>query len=254
MKITRDTSLLRSRKLCKRGPIWRALRPLLGNGPITADADHARLREQLGNALHKITGWREAVYSYPLPETGARFDLGPLVEGWIEHIMLTVLFEAPTARRISHLIRRCVQLAPLRILGIPADRWHLRALNRALDELPTPSWMPECTPTEKRDWLATMAVAAEDTTRQRVLGSLVGQDVLPIWFVPRQTATGENVIILLDKATMFGAGARKCIGEQIARQVEALCLDRLQVRVIRGDFRRTGLLTRGIRSAFVERV
>lgn len=82
----------------------------------------------------------------------------------------------------------------------------------------------------------------------------MGQDVLPIWFVPRQTAGGENVLVLLNQESMFGVGARKCIGEQIAREVEAVCLERLKVRLLRGDFRRSGLLTRGIRSAFVERV
>lgn len=63
MIITRNPAILRSRALHKRGPIWRALRPLLGNGPITADADHIRLRAQLGAALRKLTGWRAAAYS-----------------------------------------------------------------------------------------------------------------------------------------------------------------------------------------------
>lgn len=236
----------------KRGPIWRALRPLLGHSVITADADHAHMRAQLGNALGKLTGWAEAVNGYPLPAVGERFDLLSVVSDWIEQVILTVLFESPRSRHIGRYIRGAVALAPLRLLGIPADFWHLRKLDRALAELPRPSWMPE--DANVRDWLATFYVAAYETTYKRVSGRLCGDATVPIAFVPRQDDRGRNVIILLDERSMFGVGARKCIGEQIARQIEALCLQRLQVRVLRANLRKRGVFTRGLTSAFVERV
>lgn len=53
MRLVKDACpILRARRYIKAGRIWRALRPLLGNGLILAEGeDHIRQRQQIGAAL-----------------------------------------------------------------------------------------------------------------------------------------------------------------------------------------------------------
>lgn len=96
MRLVKDACpILRARRYIKAGRIWRALRPLLGNGLILAEgADHIRQRQQIGAALRKIpqADIDAAVRSFSWPDVGARVDLAKVMLQLAEHVMRRVLF------------------------------------------------------------------------------------------------------------------------------------------------------------------
>jgi cytochrome P450 len=253
MRIIRDPSLvsaiLRDPAWEMAGPICRALGPLLGEGLILATgAAHTEQRRQLGGAMRKIEGVAEAVAAYLPPEGPC--DLGQEMQRLVEGVVMRALLGTTAPTQIAPLVRRCVQLAPLRLLGLPIDWPWLRQLNRELAALPAPAWMPRgLSPKQRRDWLATFVVAGIDTTSSDATAQLVGVPLLPIWWLPRRHATtGELVVLMLSPGHKFGGGVRKCVGEPVAREIVQLVLERFRVQVLPGsDLRPTGLLTRRLR-------
>lgn len=224
---------LRTRDWVKRGRIWRALRPLLGNGLLLAEgSEHVRQRAAIGNALDRIPPElvEAAVLDYSLPPVGSTVELSDVMLDLVESVVQRVLFNGGhTAAGAA--IRGWLRLFPLRLLGLPVGWGHIRKLNRTLAALPRPGWMPEdLTPEEVRDQLATLYVASVETTAAYLTWSLTGHRNTPIHFVPRQhIETGENAIVLLSNETAFGHGHRHCIGEKFARLMVASITRRMTV-------------------------
>lgn len=188
-------------------------------------------------------------------------NLPDLALAAVEQVVRRVLFGAEVGEDVGPAIRGWLRLFPLRLLGLPVGGRHLKRLNRALAALPRPAWMPsDLRPEEVRDQLATLYVAAVATTASDVTWTLLGtRDALPIWFVPRQHRdTGESAIVLLGEGSKFGAGPRKCLGEQLAGFVgEATChllTERMSWAPHRLDLRPKLGLTRWPRRALVRRV
>lgn len=255
--------LLRARQWVKRGRIWRALRPLLGNGLILAEGEeHIRQRRQIGDALRKIPqdAIDAAVEAFEFPPIGARVNLAHLMMQLTEHVMRRVLFGVDGGEGVGDAIRSWLRWMPLQLLGLPMGWRHLRRLDAALAAIPRPAWMPaDLSPREVRDQLATLYVASVETTAADLTWRLAGRPNTPIWFVPRQHAeTGEDVVCLLSLADKFGAGPRRCIGEQLAQQVGDAVVRKLTQTMrwqpLRLDLRPRFGLTRWPKLAIVERV
>ena len=152
---------------------------------------------------------------------------------------------------VGHLVRMCVLLAPARLLGIPLDWWWLSRLNKKLAEMPTPAFLENqvLTAKEKRDWLASFIVAGLDTLSSDLTARLVGASLLPIWWLPRRNEeTGELAILLLTPEHKFGAGFRKCVGEEIAKELARIVKEQFTVEVVEVG-KPTGLITRRLSKA-----
>lgn len=263
MIVTKDPCpFLRAREWVRKGAIWDALRPLLGNGLILAQGEeHVRQRAQIGNALSRIprADVEAAVASVELPAPGERVDVAELMTRIAEHVMRRLLFGAPAAAEIGPAIRAWLRLFPLRLLGLPVGRRHLRTIDRALAALPRPAWMPEdLGPAQTRHQLATLYVAGVETTAAAMTWAFLKTPQPPLRFLPRRHEhTGENAILLLSVETMFGAGPRKCIGKQLAEQVQEVVLElvgAVEWRPVLVDARPRLGLTNWPRAAVFERI
>lgn len=263
VKSTEACPLLRAREWVKRGRIWTALRPLLGNGLLTSEgAEHTRQRQWIGNALRRIErdDIADAVESFTWPAPGQVVDVTDMMLRLSEHVMRAVLFGADASASIGPAIRGWLRLFPLRLLGLPVGRGYLRTLDREIAALPRPAWMPEdLSPQEVRDQLATLYVAAVETTAAALTwqaGGVVRST--PIWFLPRQHAeTGENALVMLSPDCRFGAGHRKCIGDELARDVLAAVRDHMALwqtwEPVRLDMRPRWGLTRWPKRVIMKR-
>lgn len=254
MKILTETSAvlayLISRSGIKRGRIWDALRPLLGEGLITAEGRHHQIqRAQLGNALSRIEDKtiEEAVQSFPLPTGPGRIDLNRLAQDWVEQVMRRVLFGAPDGQ-VGDAIRAWLRLFPLRMLGLPVGQRYIDILDREVQSLTRPDWMPVEFAT--RDQIATLYVAAVETTASSCAAALAGHSEWnPIWFLPRQDRTGGTTLLATTAPELrYGAGHRKCLGKDLAEKVIGMIVKRfreeLEVTPVLYDLRPTWGLTR----------
>lgn len=238
-------SCLRDRNWAMGGPACTALRPLLGDGLLLATGQaHTALRQQLGGALRSVS----VCLDYDPP--AGPCDLGAEMTRLAESVIFRTLFGVKPPEGVGRLVQRCVSLAPFRLLGLPLDWPWLRRLNRVLDALPMPLWLPaDLSAKQRRDWAATFVVAGVETLAAKLTAELAGVELLPICWLPRKhAATGEWVILLLGDEHTYGAGVRKCVGEHLAREVLRQVRERYAVEVLPGsDLRATGLITRRLR-------
>jgi len=247
MRIIRDpvvvSSILRDRNWQMAGPVHKMLGPLLGEGVILATGDaHTMLRKQLGKMPRPDLSKIIDAYTPPQQPT----DLGDEMSRLSEQVIGT-LFNHPLTGA-AQLVRRCVALAPFRLLGLPLDWPWLRRLNRMLATLPP--WIPSeaMTPKQRRDWAASFVVAGIDTMSSDLTAQLVGVKLLPIYWLPRRnTETDELVILMLQEEHKFGAGFRRCAGEHIAREMARLMLERFEIKTVSADLRKVGLITQRLR-------
>jgi cytochrome P450 len=249
MRIIRDpstvTQILRDRSLQMAGPVKRMLGPLLGEGVILATGDqHTQLRKQIGK-LPRID--LDAILDAWTPPSGP-VDLAEQMSLLAEST-IGALFNTSLAG-VAPLVRRCVALAPFRLLGLPLDWPWLRRLNARLADLPP--WAEDATDTmtakQRRDWAASFVVAGIDTMSSDLTAQLVGVKLLPIYWLPRRNVeTGELVILMLQEEHKFGAGFRRCAGEHIAREMARLMLERFRIEVVSADLRKVGLITQRLR-------
>lgn len=194
MRIIKDpavvSSILRDRDWQMAGPVTRMLGPLLGEGVILAAGDtHTQLRKQLGKMPRPDLSRIVDTYMPPSQPT----DLGDEMSRLSEQV-IGALFNHPL-QGAAQLVRRCVALAPFRLLGLPLDWPWLRRLNRMLQHLPP--WIPSeaMTAKQRRDWAASFVVAGIDTMSSDLTAQLVGVKLLPIYWLPRRNVkTGELVI------------------------------------------------------------
>lgn len=246
MRIVRDpeavSEILRNRNYqMPDGAVNRMLRPLLGSSSLilAEGEEHKKKRTQLGGPL--IMPDLKAIVANFEPEDGI-VDLGKEMMRLVETVIGSLL--GASSLRVGHLVRKCVALAPFRLIGIPADFWYLRQLNRLIENLPTPPWMPQCSDKERRDWMATFIVAGIDTMTADLVAHLVGVPMMPIWWLPRKhQQTGELVILVLSPEHKFGAGFRKCIGERIAKELAKEVASAFTIDVLHADLRLRGLVT-----------
>lgn len=240
-------AVLKSKLWQMAGPVKRMLGPLLGNGIILATGDdHTQKRRTIGK--HLTTSRVEAVVDNYVPPFGI-FDIGDEMLTLSAKIVAAALdVEVPPT--VPRLVRRCVQLAPGRLLGLPLDAWHLRRLDAALANVPLPSWLQGVDEKTGRDWITNLFVAGIDTMSADMTAQLIGVDILPIWWLPRRhVETGQLVILLLSPRHRFGGGFRRCVGEPIAKTAAARLRQRFRVIVneVSSDLRETGLITRRLR-------
>jgi len=249
MRIIKDpttvTQILRDRSWQMAGPVKRMLGPLLGEGVILATGDHhTQLRKQIGK-LPRID--LDAILDAWTPPSHAT-DLAEQMSLLSEQV-IGALFNTSLAG-VAPLVRRCVALAPFRLLGLPLDWPWLRRLNARLADLPP--WAGDATdtmtPKQRRDWAASFVVAGIDTMTSDLTAQLVGVKLLPIYWLPRRNVeTNELVILMLSEEHKFGAGFRRCAGEHIARALTTKVLERFTVEIISADLRKVGLITQRLR-------
>ena len=254
--------ILRDRKWVKRGRIWEALHPLLGDGLILAEGQsHLEQREQIGPALRRIPQHviDDAADDFELPPVGAREDVAVLMMRMVEHVVKRVLFGG-AGEEVGPAIRGWLSLVPLQLLGVPAGFLYLRKLDRAIAKLPPLPWMPpSLTARQKRDQIATIYVAAVETTAASLTWELASRPTGPIWFLPRQNiSTGETAICILPSSAKFGVGHRQCLGALLAGQISSAIKRRMteQSRWLpyRFDLRPRLSLTRWPRMVVMDRV
>jgi hypothetical protein len=205
-------AILRDRDWQMAGPVQKMLGPLLGEGVIMATGKaHTDLRRQLGPMPHPDLS---AIVDAFEPTHGLS-DIGADMMRLAEDVMGAVLGAPGALRGVGAIVRRCVALAPFRLLGLPLDRWALRKLDKVLAGLPVPPWLvgQELTAKQLRDWRASFVVAGLDTLAADLTAQLVGVKLLPIYWLPRtNVATGELAIVLLSEGHKFGGGFRRCAG------------------------------------------
>lgn len=225
------------------GPVQRMLGPLLGEGVIMAQGtQHTALRRQLGQMpmpdLHAI------VQAFDPPNGPC--DLGEQMTLLVERVIGSLFGDPDALRGAGRLVRRCVALAPFRLLGLPLDWPWLRKLNRMLAWLPVLPWAQGDSAAAQRDWAANFVVAGIDTLSADLTAQLVGAPLLPIYWLPRKNLkTGELVILLLSEQHKFGGGFRRCAGEHVARELVKLVKQRFRFALLPGesDLRPVGLIT-----------
>ena len=251
-------SILSDRDWQMAGPVQQMLGPLLGEGVIMATGSaHTALRRQLGPMPHPDLS---AIVDAFEPTSGLA-DIGADMMRLAEDAMGAVLGAPGALRGVGAIVRRCVALAPFRLLGLPLDRWALRKLDKVLDGLPVPpfllalnenSHITKVTLTSKqlRDWRANFVVAGLDTLAAELTAQLVGVKLLPIYWLPRKNVlTGELAIVLLSEGHKFGGGFRRCAGEHVARELVRLVKQRFRFNLLPGesDLRPVGLITQRLR-------
>ena len=225
------------------GPVQRMLGPLLGEGVIMAqEKRHRDLRRQLGQMpmpdLHAI------VQAFDPPKGPC--DLGEQMTLLVERVIGSLFGDPDALRGAGRLVRRCVALAPFRLLGLPLDWPWLRKLNRMLAGLPALPWAQGDSAAAQRDWAANFVVAGIDTLSADLTAQLVGVKLLPIYWLPRKhLVTGEYAILLLSDGHKYGGGFRRCAGEYVARELVRLVLQRWRFEIVteQSDLRPVGLIT-----------
>lgn len=238
-------SILENRAWGMDGFVKRLLGPILGDGLILATgAHHTELRKQLGKFdlpdLHAIV----QAFEPPLGPC----DLGAEMTRLAEQVIGALFGDADKLRGAGRLVRKCIALAPFRLIGLPLDWWWLYRLNKLLRELPCLPWAPKLPAKERRDWSANFLIAGVDTLSADLTAQLAGVDLLPIWWLPRKHAiTGETVILLLSADHKYGYGFRRCVGEALARQLAALVLQRFEVEIVSADLRKVGVITQRLK-------
>ena len=235
--------ILSDRRWQMAGPVQRMLGPLLGEGVIMATGDrHRDLRRQLGQMPMPDLA---AIVDAFEPPTGP-CDLGEQMTTLAERVIGALFGDQDALIGAGHLVRKCVALAPFRLLGLPLDWWWLRKLNRLLASLPELPWAQRESAAARRDWAANFVVAGIDTLSADMTAQLVGEKMLPIWWLPRKNVeTGELAILLLSDQHKYGHGFRRCAGEHVAREMVRLVLRRFQVQLLpkESDLRPVGLIT-----------
>ena len=243
-------AILRDRDWQMAGPVQRMLGPLLGEGVIMATGSaHTALRRQLGPMQYPDLS---AIVDAFEPTPGLA-DIGADMMRLAEDVMGAVLGAPGALRGVGAIVRRCVALAPFRLLGLPLDRWALRKLDKVLAGLPVPPWLvgQDLTAKQLRDWRASFVVAGLDTLAADLTAQLVGVKLLPIYWLPRKNvATGELAIVLLSEGHKFGGGFRRCAGEHVARELVRMVKERyrLYVSVSDSDLRPVGVITQRLAS------
>lgn len=223
-----------------------ALVPLLGDGVIMATgAHHTALRRQIGQMpilpdLHAIVRDFE-------PAQGP-CDLSEQMTALVERVLGALFGDPEALRGAGKLVRKCVALAPFRLLGLPLDWPWMRKLNCMLANLPALPWMraESMTDKERRDMAASFVVAGIDTLSAELTAQLSGVKLMPIYWLPRKhSVTGEYAIVLLSEGHKFGGGFRRCAGEHVARELVRLVLERWRFALLPGesDLRPVGVIT-----------
>ncbi len=235
--------ILSDRRWQMAGPVQRMLGPLLGEGVIMATGDrHRDLRRQLGQMPMPDLA---AIVDAFTPPAGP-CDLGEQMTTLAERVIGALFGDQDALIGAGHLVRKCVALAPFRLLGLPLDWWWLRKLNRLLSGLPELPWAQGESAAARRDWAANFVVAGIDTLSADLTAQLVGVKLLPIWWLPRKNVdTGELVVLLLSDQHKYGHGFRRCAGEHVAREMVRLVLQRWRFELLPGesDLRSVGLIT-----------
>ena len=247
-------AILRDRDWQMAGPVHRMLGPLLGEGVIMATGSaHTALSRQLGPMQQPDLSAIVDAFEH----TPGLSDVGADMMRLAEDVMGAVLGAPGALRGVGAIVRRCVALAPFRLLGLPLDRWALRKIDKVLDGLPALPWLlalnenshitkVALTPKQLRDWRANFVVAGLDTLAADLTAQLVGVKLMPIYWLPRKNvATGELAIVLLSEGHKFGGGFRRCAGEHVARELVRLVKERyrLYVSVADSDLRQVGVIT-----------
>lgn len=223
-----------------------ALAPLLGDGVIMATGSHhTALRRQIGQ-MPPIADLHAIVRDFEPPQGPC--DLGEQMTALVERVLGALFGDPDALKGAGTLVRKCVALAPFRLLGLPLDWWWLRKLNRMLAKLPALPWMraESMTAKERRDMAASFVVAGIDTLSAELTAQLAGVKLLPIYWLPRKNVTtGELVILLLSDQHKYGHGFRRCAGEHVAREMVRLVLRRFQVQLLpdESDLRPVGMIT-----------
>lgn len=239
--------ILSDRRWQMAGPVQRMLGPLLGEGVIMATGDrHRDLRRQLGQMT--MPDLAAIVDAFTLP--AGPCDIGAQMTALAERVIGALFGDRDALIGAGHLVRKCVALAPFRLLGLPLDWWWLRKLNRLLAGLPELPWAHGESAAARRDWAANFVVAGIDTLSADLTAQLVGVKLLPIWWLPRKNVdTGELAILLLSDQHKYGHGFRRCAGEHVAREMVRLVLRRFKVQLLpdESDLRPVGLITQRLR-------
>jgi cytochrome P450 len=221
-----------------------ALAPLLGDGVIMATGSHhTALRRQIGQ-MPPIADLHAIVRDFEPPQGPC--DLGEQMTALVERVLGALFGDPDALKGAGRLVRKCVALAPFRLLGLPLDWWWLRKLNRLLAGLPELPWAQGESVAARRDWAANFVVAGIDTLSADLTAQLAGAKLLPIWWLPRKNVeTGELVILLLSDQHKYGHGFRRCAGEHVAREMVRLVLRRFQVQLLpdESDLQPVGLIT-----------
>lgn len=235
--------ILSDRRWQMAGPVEKMLGPLLGEGVIMATGKrHLDLRRQLGALPHIDLA---AIVDAFEPPAGP-CDLGEQMTTLSERVIGALFGDQDALIGAGHLVRKCVALAPFRLLGLPLDWWWLRKLNRLLARLPELPWAQGESAAARRDWAANFVVAGIDTLSADLTAQLVGVKLLPIWWLPRKNVdTGELVILLLSDQHKYGHGFRRCAGEHVAREMVRLVLQKWRFDLVpdESDLRPVGLIT-----------
>lgn len=223
------------------------LGPILGDGLIlSVGAQHKALRQQLGQV--PIPDLNAIVQAFEPPLGPC--DLGAEMTRLSEQVIGALFGYGERMRGVGRLVRRCVALAPFRLIGLPLDWWWVRRLNKVLGAFPVMPWMrvQDMSRKERRDWAANFVIAGVDTLSADLTAQLAGVALMPIWWLPRKHAvTGETVILLLSSDHKFGHGFRRCAGEYIARETARLILQRFEVEIVSSDLRKVGLITQRLK-------
>lgn len=226
-----------------------ALKPLLGDGVIMATGSHhTALRRQIGHMPHMLDmlDFTAIVRNFEPPQGPC--DLGEQMTALVERVLGAVFGDPDALRGAGKLVRKCVALAPFRLLGLPLDWPWLRKLNRMLAKLPALPWMraESMTAKERRDMAASFVVAGIDTLSAELTAQLAGVKLLPIHWLPRKhSVTGQLAILLLSPCHKYGGGFRRCAGEYVARETVRLVLERWRFELSpdESDLRPMGLIT-----------
>lgn len=226
-----------------------ALAPLLGDGVIMATGSHhTALRRQIGQMPHMLDGLdlHAIVRDFEPPQSPC--DLGEQMTALVERALGALFGDPDALKGAGKLVRKCVALAPFRLLGLPLDWPWLRKLNRMLAELPALPWMraESMTAKERRDMAASFVVAGIDTLSAELTAQLAGVKLLPIYWLPRKhSVTGQLAILLLSPCHKYGGGFRRCAGEYVARETARLVLEcwRFELVPDKSDLRPVGLIT-----------
>jgi len=232
------------------GPVQKMLGPILGEGVIMATGKaHTDLRRQLGPMQQPDLS---AIVDAFEPTPGLS-DICADMMRLAEDVMGAVLGAPGALRGVGAIVRRCVALAPFRLLGLPLDRWALRKLDNVLAGLPVPPWLvgQDLTAKQLRDWRANFVVAGLDTLAADLTAQLVGVKLLPIYWLPRKhSVTGQYAILLLSDGHKYGGGFRRCAGEYIARELVRLVLEQWRFALLpsESDLRPVGVITQRLAS------